>query len=373
MDTNVKVLMDATGCTETEAQSVLESAGGDVTKAMKMLDAVSKEIMVFQIRYRPVAKDSAGVGYMVAMFNTATSSVVYTDIVYPLGSGKESALDINMPPTVFVSTLRATRNQLGDRHKASSESNASLIKNRFTASFIQSVVASHNAGQTESVAQRFAQAIGGVTGENVKVSYFARAHSLDSLGGVIGAAKPTITPEQQAAQLFGSDEHTAPAQAAETVEDLPNASPQEPLPRIALICEPEVSPFTGKPAGSIAEGDQIVVKIKDGRESARYFAELLGGAIGGELIPLCVPVIKKNAMSDTFVEIFVEFGPGIYGQLFVPPGVKVKTRDEDVELYNPFQDEESLYADKRFGRKIIVGLGALIAFIIALIVVIVAI
>ena len=74
-------------------------------------------------------------------------------------------------------------------------------------------------------------------------------------------------------------------------------------------------------------------------------------------------------MSDTFVEVFVEFGPGIFGQFFVPPDVKIKTRDEEVELFDPFQDEESLFADERFGKQILTGLGLLIASTVALIVV----
>lgn len=373
MDANVKVLMDATGCTETEAQNVLEEAGGDVSKAMKFLDAVSKEIMVFQLRFRIAGKEGGGVGYMAAMFNTASNNVIFSDMAYPLGPDKESALDINMPPTVFVSTLRSLRQQLSDRHRAASESNASLIKAKFSSNFIQGVVTTHNKGQIDSVAQRFAQVINGIMGEEVKLSYFARAHSLDSIRSVIGgAAVQQLTPEQQAAQLFGSTEQSAPAPAAAAADDLPNASPQEPLPKIVLITEPEISPFSGKSARALEEGDQIIVKIKDGRESAHYFCELLGGVVNDELIPLCAPVVRKNTMSETFTEVFVEFGPGVFGQFFVPPDVKLKTRDEDLELYNPFQDEESLYADKRFGWKIVTLLGVLIAFVTALIIFVVA-
>ncbi len=372
MDANVKVLMDASGCTETEAQTVLEEVGGDVSKALKQLGAVSKEIMVFQIKFVPAGKREAGVGFLVAMFNVSTDNVLYVDMAFPLTPDQESALDVNMPPTVFVSTLKALRGKMSDRHKAASQSNASQLKSKFSSNFIQTVVSMHNKGQIDTVGQKFAQVISGVVGEQIEMSYFARAHALDSLTAVIGDAAVQhahLTPEQQAAKLFGTKEAAPAAAAEDNSGELPSASPQEPLPRIMLITEPEISPFTGKPVRELNEGDQIIVKIKDGREAARYFAELLGGCINEELIPVCVPVVRVNQMSETFTEVFVEFGPGIYGQFFVPPEVKVKTKDEDVELYNPFQNEESLFADQRYGKQILTGLGLLILSTLVLIVV----
>ena len=364
MDANVKVLMDATGCTETEAQNVLIEAGGNVTAALKLLDAVSKEIMAFQVKFKSAGKES-GTGFLAAMFDTKSDSVIYSDMAYPLAAEKEKSLDVNMPPTVFASSLKTVRSGLSDRHAASSSSNAAQIKSRFSSNFIQTVVGLHSRGQSAEASQKFAKIISDVLGEAVTATYAARAHSLNSLASVIGGAKnAAITPQQQAAQLFGSPE-AAPANI--DLGDLPSASPQEPLPRIVLISEPEIAPFDGKPARALCEGDQVIVKIKDGRESAVYFSELLGGTINGELIPLCVPVVKTNIMSDTFVETFVEFGPGIYGQFFVPPEVKVKTKDGDVEIYDPFQNEESVFSERKFGRQIMYGLCFLFVSIVALI------
>ncbi|HOX27688.1 MAG TPA: hypothetical protein PLQ76_00895, partial [bacterium] len=358
MESNVKVLMDATGCTETEAQNILQEAGGDISKALKLLDAVKKEVMVFQIKFRTAGKKEAGTGYVVVMFDVTNDNVVSADMAFPLSPDQESVLDIRMPPTVFVSTLKNVKNKLSDRHKGTSQSNITLIKSKFSSNFIQGVVGMHNRGQVDSAGQKFAQIISGVLGEDVELTYFARAHSLDSLSSVLGgAAQHAVTPEQQAAQLFGSKEAPAVAVAEEQSSDLPSASPQEPLPRIVLITEPEISPFNGKAVRDLDEGDEIIVKIKDGREAARYFSELLGGAVEDELVPLCVPVIRKNTMSETFAEVYVEFGPGIYGQFYLPPEVKVKTRAEGVEIYNPFQDEESLFAEEKFGRQLLAGIG----------------
>ncbi len=368
MDENVKSLMDSTGCTETEAQTVLQEAGGDVSKALKILDAVKKEVTVFQLKFSAKGEPDSGNGYMVAMFDISSDQVLHSDMAFPLSAAQEKALDINMPPTIFASSLNTIREKLSDRHKAASASNASLIKSKFSSNFIHTVVNMSSRGQKAEVNQRFAQVMGSVLGAEVKADYTVSSNSLDSLASVIsGSQHSNLTPEQHAAKLFGSADNVD--MMTDDISDLPNASPQEPLPRIVLITEPEISPFHGKPARELIEGDEVIVKIKDGRQAARYFSELLGGVVDDEVIPLCVPVIKTDAMSDTFVETFVEFGPGIFGQFFVPPDVKVKTRDDEVQLYNPFQDEESLFAENRYGVKILVGLGLLFISTVALIIV----
>lgn len=364
MDPNVKVLMDSTKCTETEAQSVLEEAGGNVTKALKLLDAGSKEIMVFHIKFSAEGKEDTG--FMVAMFDMKSNSVTHSDMAYPMDKSMAGLLDIAMPPTVFASTIANVRGRMSDRLQSSSKSNNAQIRSKFSSSFIQAVSAMANKGQRDTVNEKFAKLIGEVMGETITVKSFSRLHSLDSVSSVLGGhGHVPNTPEEKAAALFVDQGSSGPLF---DLEDLPNASPQEELPKIMLMCEPEISPFDGRPARELAEGDMVLVKIKDGRDSARYIAELLGGCMNDELLPMCVPIVKTNKMADTFVEAYVEFGPGIYGQFFIPPDVKIKTVDEDVELYDPFQNQETLFSDNRMGRRILFRMGLVLASAVALIV-----
>jgi len=369
MDSNVKTLIDATNCTETEAQQVLDEAGGDVSKALKLLDAVSKEIMVFQAAFQvPGKKESAG--FACAMFDTSSNDVVFTDFLYPLDESKSRMLDVNMPPTVFVSTLKNLRGGMSERNQGTSRSNARQLSSKFSSNFIQTVTSMWNRGQKDTAVERFSKAISGILGEDVELKLNASAQSMDALFSILSGngKNRSSRPEEKAAKLFGDGEPEHPGGPLHDLDDLPSASPQEELPRITLICEPEISPFEGKAARELQEGDEVIVKIKDGREAARYFAELLGGIVNDELVPLCVPIIKISSVSETFVEAYVEFGPGIYGQFFIPPDVRVKMGDEDnIEIYDPFQNEESLFADSRMGRKIILELGVLIVAAIVLI------
>ncbi len=365
MDANVKMIMDSTGCTETEAQSVLEDAGGDIKKALKMLDAVSKEIMVFQIRFQSADKGQ-GTGFVTIMVDTSSDNVPYADIAFPLSPEQERVLDVNMPPTVFASTVKNIRGQLSERHKGACKSNASQLKSKMSSNLIQKLLNLHKKRQISDINERFSKIISGIVGQPVIVSSRANMHSLSSLSSILGDALKNGEKKTGAAGKASgaSASYGGPVNPS----DLPSASPQEKLPHVVLICEPEIDPFNGKPARELVDGEELIVKIKDGRPAARYYAELLGGYANDEIIPLCVPIVRINETTETFIDAYVEFGPGIYGEFFIPPDVKVRRKDENVELYDPFQDEESLFSDNRMGRRILMQLGVLIVSVVILII-----
>ena len=364
MDQNVNVLMKTAGCSKADAQNALKEAGNDMARALELLDAAQREVLVFHLRFEK--KDGEGAGFMTAIFDTTSDSAIYVDMVYPLGGDNARLLDINMPPTVFAKTLESAKDKLSERHRGTSSSNAALIRSKLSANFIRKAIEYHNRAQIDGINKIFGEALNSVFGEEVSVRYFARSQTLSAIVSLIKAPESAEKPEDIASKLFGAKQE--PRYNAPSPDDIQGASPQEPIPQIVLICEPEISPFAGKPAREIVEGEEVIVKIKDARESARYFAELIGGSVGDELVPLVAPVIKTAKVSDTFVETFVEFGPGIYGQYFTPPEVKIKMKTEGIEIYNPFQEEESLFADERFGKQIIRGLITLIASVAVLIV-----
>ena len=361
MDENVNVLMKTAGCNRADAQNALKDADNDLGRALELLDAAQKEVLVFHVMFEPKA-GGEGKGFLSAVFDISKDNAIYTDLVYPLGGQNAGLLDIKMPPTVFAKTLESAKGKLSDRHRGASSSNAALIRAKLGPTIIRKAVDAHNKAQIDNINRIFADLINTVFSADFNVQYFARSQSL---GSVVSLLKPTggasEQPEDIASKLFGKKD--GPSSSAPSPDDIHGTSPQEPIPQIVLICEAEISPFAGKPAREIVEGDEVIVKIKDARESARYFAELIGGAVGDELIPLVVPVIKTVKVADTFMESYVEFGPGIYGQFFTPPDVKIKMKTEGIEIYNPFQDEESLFADERFGKQIIRGLIILIALV----------
>lgn len=365
MDANVRILMDTTGCTETEAQQVLIEANNEVSKALQLLDAAQKGTTVFQIEFSSTGKTD-GRGFFIAIFDLGNDNNLYSDLVYPITADQARMLDANMPPTVFANSLRTARMNLSERHRGICSSNLSTINGKMTSHFVQKILSLHNSAQYDKINSAFGELFKDAFAEDFTVQYLSRSASLGSISTLLRPrSSGRSAPEDAASKLFPDEPDTS--FVPRSPDDIPAASPHDPLPQIVLICEPDIAPFNGKPAREVIEGDEIIVKIKDGRESARYFAELLGGCISEQLIPLIVPVVKINKVSETFVEGFVEFGPGIFGQFFIPPDVKIKTKAEGIEIYNPFQDEQSLFAEERWGRQILWGLGVLAGAVVVLI------
>ncbi|MFH1538193.1 MAG: hypothetical protein ABIH66_04490, partial [bacterium] len=296
MDANVKVLMDATGCTETEAESILTAAGNDVSKAMDLLQEQERDVLVFQVGFSS-STPSAGRGYLILVVNIKSENIVYANLAYPLSAEQAKSLDINMPATVFGSTLNSIINDLAERHRAASRSNLSQLRSKMTSSFARALLADNRTSQIERIGERFTTLLNGIYNEEFTVKHTARAQSAQAIDSLLEGPERSLSPEQSAARLFAEPGGTKAAPA--DPDEIPAASPQEELPKIVLICEPEISPFDGKAARTLAAGQEVIVKIKDGREAARYFSELLGGSVGDELVPLAVPIVKLDTMSET--------------------------------------------------------------------------
>jgi hypothetical protein len=380
MDANVKVLMDTAGCTEAQAQHALNEGGNNLTRALELLDAAGKEVIVFQITFTPKGKPDAADktkpqqppearGFLIVIFDLSKDTIVYSDLVYPLSREQAAMLDVNMPPTVYAKTMENAKGQLSERHRVTCTTNLSLLRSKLGPALIHKAIEFHNKSQSDKLAQVFVKMISDVYAEEFGVQYFARSLALGSISSLIRPAEPTAPRhhDEPVQGLFSDSDSNKSSPTPAAPDEIRGTSPQEAIPQIVLICEPELAPFAGKPARELIEGDEVIVKIKDGRESGRYFSELIGGSVGDELIPLLAPIVKLNKLSETFVEVFVEFGPGIYGQFFVPPDVKVKTKTENVQVYDPFRDDESFFADERYGRQILIRLTALIASVLLLI------
>ncbi len=106
----------------------------------------------------------------------------------------------------------------------------------------------------------------------------------------------------------------------------------KPISLVVLKIEPVVSPLKGIPVEELKYGDEIFVKIVDEREIGNYLGTLLGGKEGERLFPVkakVIEVIKQEATGNYMV--FVEFGPGVGGRMFLPQGIKIKSIEEETE------------------------------------------
>lgn len=98
---------------------------------------------------------------------------------------------------------------------------------------------------------------------------------------------------------------------------------------VMLQCEPELSPVSGTEAAKLEVGDDILVRIIDSRDIARYIKSLLLQQKGyrseqsNENPPIAGIIKDKISLETGNVRFIVEFGPGIMGQLHCQQEIKI--------------------------------------------------
>jgi hypothetical protein len=129
---------------------------------------------------------------------------------------------------------------------------------------------------------------------------------------------------------------------------------------IVLRLDPVLSPVSGLEIRELEYGDEIQVRISDEREIADYLAELLGGKVDSIRVPIYSKIIDKKEMEGDFVGVYTQFGPGIMGTFMLPSDAKVVTKREHAEADEPLE---------RARREIhpLVVVGGIVAVIIMLI------
>ncbi len=94
-----------------------------------------------------------------------------------------------------------------------------------------------------------------------------------------------------------------------------------------LQCEAEVSPVSGIEASKLNKGDEIFVRITDSRDIAAYLKTLLSGQTDLEKnVPIIAKIVNIEPTETQNIRLFVQFGPGILGQIVTQKEVKVQKK-----------------------------------------------
>jgi hypothetical protein len=111
--------------------------------------------------------------------------------------------------------------------------------------------------------------------------------------------------------------------------------PKEPVlgakAKNAIDLDLVLAPVSGIPVYELQTGDRIMVKINDKLPKGKYYVDLLGARIDGNIIPIPAEVteIKRNEKHEYM--ILCKIGEKIYGKAVEPEQVKLKKYDDLVE------------------------------------------
>lgn len=96
----------------------------------------------------------------------------------------------------------------------------------------------------------------------------------------------------------------------------------------AIDVELVLAPVSGIPVYELIRGDKIMVKISDKSVKGRYYIDLLGAKVDGNIIPVPAEVteIKRNEKNEYFILCMID--KDIYGKAIETEQVKLKKYDE---------------------------------------------
>jgi hypothetical protein len=133
---------------------------------------------------------------------------------------------------------------------------------------------------------------------------------------------------------------------------------------ILLKVDPVLSPVSGIEVRDLEYGDQIQVRITDDREIADYLAELIGAKVDSVRVPVYSEVVDCKELEGGYIGMFTQFGPGIMGSFRVPEDAKVVCR-------RVVEEEEETTERKRGQIHPLVVMGGIVSVVVLLVLLIV--
>jgi hypothetical protein len=282
-DSNVRLLMEETGCEQGEAELALELAGNDLEKAIRTIESLLRHI--FALKGKFFFGEQNLYGLFLAVINTKAGEVLrlHSVVSYnPALFENQLSMDwFSFEKTIF--SYRLDEGSIPDFTQANEQKLAGHLRARKDA-----LSGGKPADMTAMLEEYFkAQpATSEIVTEELNLAQFRQ---------LPGTGSSSASRATEAAQESG----------------------------IVLLKVDFLADESGKEASKLAEGEVVLSKITDERDIAHYLAHLIGGKRDGDMIPLPSSV-RKIASSDGGYEVQVFLAPGVAGIAKVGAEMKVK-------------------------------------------------
>lgn len=342
-DSGIEILVDRTKCDRKLAAVMLEFTDGNVEKAENIIRSMPKDIAVVTFRFTSEHAGRFGVGVLV--YNLHDGHLERNEV---LVSGDTGVYDIDLDAETghLVEQVREYA-----RHPDTDQENSKTLKDLVTAKdFLDELAKLSEDRQTtvkEDLKALFDDHLSRVL-EDLELKIEVNARFIDSFQYYRGE-KEFVEREQNQVEEAAEEEKN-------DVEPEKKEWKNESI--VILNTQPVISPVTGKPIPKLKAGDTIFVQITDKREIGSYLKKLLHGEMerSGKYEHLAADVEELEYSTNTEnVNLFVKFGPGVYGRLLVPRDLKIQV---------PVEVQEEEQADKLGTWFIWIGVIGLILFIL---------
>lgn len=271
-DSNVRLLMEETGCEQGEAELALELAGNDLEKAIRTIESLLRHIFALKGKVFFPGQNLYGLFLAVIDAKAGEALRLHSVVSYnPALFENQLSMDwFSYEKAIF--SYRLDEGSIPDFTQANEQKLAAHLRSR------KEVLAGGKAQDLTSVLEEFFKGL---------------------------PATPEIATEELNLAQFRQLPGTGAASSARTTEAGQESG-------VVLLQVGLLEDEAGKEAPKLAEGEVVLSKITDERDIAHYLAHLIGGKSGGEMIPLPSSV-RKVASTDGECEVQVYLAPGVAG------------------------------------------------------------
>lgn len=287
MKDKIQLVIEETGCDEEQAKLILESTHNDVSKAIRIIDSLLKNIVAIKGKFKCESKNIYGLFLLITDIRQKTlvrvgALVTYNPAVY------ESDLGIHWHD--FEKQLYALR--LGEGSIQDLTQNLQhCFQTRLTGDENKSFYQYLRNLETREIETILLSEIKMVT-DDQEVAFNTSLEQLNL------AQFKELRKEAEGGDDFGEPYYEKEKEKDST---------------ITLKIELVLNSSQGVVSKNLRKGDLILAKIVDLRDIAQYLSKLLGGKQQDEIIPLAVPVDNVE-IKEGRVIVKTRFSPGIMGK-----------------------------------------------------------
>lgn len=300
---NVFLLMSKTGCTQEQAELVLESTGGNIEQAISIITTVSSK-NIFIIKGRFHCKRENLYGLFLIQANNTTKEIEKLDVVVT----KNALLcqcDVDTNWDEFeknINSVSTRKSELSNKKISKLHHNVIELFDGQEKTNIFTYLGSNDIDKLKGI---FSVQIGkSLDDPNIELTL-----SIDQIAGLErphfeGGGLPGVTTQEKEA-LGKSEVDTAAS-------------------KIVLKTALVLSPVSGVLVTKLKTDDRVAAKIIDTTGTGQYLAELMGVRRGEQLIPIVAYVESIVPVEMDKVRVILKFGPGVKGETLVSKNAKVK-------------------------------------------------
>ena len=284
-----------------DALKALDKTDGDVGRAVEFIKSSERNISIIKGRFSaPSAEYKGGFLVIIDAASKEIERIIVT--VFRLNDEKFSA-DINEPWTAFQETLYSLKLSESEMFETAQKLHTFLERD-ILRNNLDLVIDAGRSGN--------------------------RSHLNLLFGGWIKDIiyDESLSAETEVESIIHDDYRRREAERSKRTQPPPETEADTPRKAkkvtAALTAELIIDPTGGRPIGDLKAGDLVLTRITDGRDVARYIAQLIGGRRGDEIVPVAARIESINVGSSGRYTVTAKLGEGLVARMIGESKMKVR-------------------------------------------------